>query len=180
MCMVFPKTCPGGACFSFMRFPPFSAADILVSAINMPVAVYTIQAGDWDFSDSSCVFLGLVTMLTFVTSVMSLGAISINRYIMVCHPAKLKIWYTSQRTGFWIAGTVLILVAFFKINFEVVYFVFIQVCGFFRSVWPSLHSWGGRSMVTCLVSRFVSVAGQRAQATPSSWFSSVSEVLAAR
>lgn len=70
----------------------------------MPVAVYTIQAGDWDFSDGACVLLGLVTMLTFVASVMSLGAISINRYIMVCQPAKLKFWYTRRRTGFWIAG----------------------------------------------------------------------------
>ena len=87
----------------------FAAADILVSAVNMPVAVYTILAGDWQFSNSACVVLGFITMLTFVTSVMSLGAISINRYVMVCHPAKMHSMYTPKRTAFWIAGETIVL-----------------------------------------------------------------------
>ncbi len=63
-----------------------STADILASGISMPVIIYTIIHGTWNFSQSACVVLGFLTMTAFIASVVSLGVISINRYVYVCHP----------------------------------------------------------------------------------------------
>ena len=56
-----------------------STADLLVSAVNMPVAVYTLAIGNWPFSHEACLGLGYITMVTFVASVMSLCTISLCR-----------------------------------------------------------------------------------------------------
>ena len=58
-------------------------ADLLVSVLNMPITVVTIVEQRWIFGDNACVLLGFTTMLSFVSSVMSLGMIAINRYYYV-------------------------------------------------------------------------------------------------
>nr|AKQ63047.1 FVRIamide receptor 1 [Platynereis dumerilii] len=82
-----------------------SAADLMVSAVNMPVIVYTIIIARWPFSQSACTGLGFSTMLTFVASVMNLGTISINRYIHICHPAKFKTLYSYRNAFLFVLGT---------------------------------------------------------------------------
>ena len=81
-----------------------SAADILVSAFNMPVTVYTLALGTWPFDTLTCTFAGFVTMVTFIASVMSLGVISINRYVLICHPSKFRNIYTAKNTSLMITG----------------------------------------------------------------------------
>ena len=48
----------------------------------------------WVFSAETCSVLGFFTMVTLVSSVMSLGLISINRYIKICRPAAYHRLYT--------------------------------------------------------------------------------------
>ena len=58
-------------------------ADLLVSVLNMPITVVTIIEERWIFGDRACNLLGFTTMLSFVSSVMSLAIIAINRYFYV-------------------------------------------------------------------------------------------------
>ena len=81
-----------------------SAADVLVSVINMPVTVLTIARGRWVLSHTACVAIGYITMVTFIGSVMSLAAISTNRYVLVCRAARMKVVYTRRNTTAIIAG----------------------------------------------------------------------------
>lgn len=81
-----------------------SSADLLVSLINMPVTIYTILKGVWVFSGALCTFFGFLNMVTFIGSVMSLAAISINRYILIVHPNKFRKAYTKRNTALNILG----------------------------------------------------------------------------
>ena len=58
-------------------------ADLLVSVLNMPVTIVTIIERRWIFGETACNFLGFTTMLAFVSSVMSLAMIAVNRYYFV-------------------------------------------------------------------------------------------------
>ncbi|XP_077998855.1 alpha-1A adrenergic receptor-like [Glandiceps talaboti] len=81
-----------------------SGADVLVSTVNMPVTIVTIINEDWVFSDTLCVCLGFINMVTFITSVMSLGLISINRYVLIVHPQKFKNIYNRRSILFMVQG----------------------------------------------------------------------------
>ncbi len=81
-----------------------SGADILVSSVNMPVTVVTLVSGHWMLSTVACVGFGFVTMLTFIASVMSLGVLSFNRYVLICHNSKFGVIYTKGRTLLMICG----------------------------------------------------------------------------
>ena len=81
-----------------------SAADLMVSIINLPFTIYTVAAGQWVFGEILCIILGFMTMLTFVASVMSLAAIGICRYMFICHPERFRRVYTKRNTGWVIAG----------------------------------------------------------------------------
>ncbi len=81
-----------------------SAADLLVSIVNLPFTIFTVARGEWIFGNTLCVILGFMNMLTFVASVMSLGAIGICRYLFIVHPEKFRRWYTRKHTAWKIAG----------------------------------------------------------------------------
>ena len=81
-----------------------SAADILVSSNVMPVMVATLATGEWMLGSVACQFLGFVSMVTFVDSVLSLGVISINRYVLVCRPQQVCAVYTAHNVALMIAG----------------------------------------------------------------------------
>ncbi|XP_072174711.1 alpha-2B adrenergic receptor-like [Diadema setosum] len=81
-----------------------SAADLLVSVVSMPITTVTVVVGRWIFSDTLCIALGFISMCTFIGSVMSLAAISINRYVLIVHPSKFKRIYTKRNTGYFIFG----------------------------------------------------------------------------
>ncbi len=80
-----------------------STADVLISGVSIPVIVYTIIYGTWNFSQSACVGLGFLTMTAFIASVASLGVISINRYIFICYPQHKTI-YSENNTAIVIIG----------------------------------------------------------------------------
>jgi hypothetical protein len=81
-----------------------SMADILVSVVNMPLTIVTILKHDWIFDEVTCVATGFLNMTTFIASVMSLATISMNRYILVCHPARFKSTYTKPKSSAMIVG----------------------------------------------------------------------------
>ena len=81
-----------------------TGADLLVSVVGMPVIACAMLLGEWVFSRGLCVAMGFLTMLTFVASVMSLAAISINRFYIVCRPRDVAYKYTRRRTALWIVG----------------------------------------------------------------------------
>ncbi|XP_060591872.1 alpha-2Da adrenergic receptor-like isoform X3 [Ruditapes philippinarum] len=83
-----------------------SAADLLVATVNMPLTVVTIIKGYWMLSNTACVAVGFLNMLTLVTSVLSLCNISINRFFMVCRPSKFKDIYTTRNAILMIVATV--------------------------------------------------------------------------
>ena len=73
-------------------------ADLLVSVLNMPITVVTIVKQRWIFGDSACVLLGFTTMLSFVSSVMSLAMIAINRYYYVVQWKTYPLIFTPRRS----------------------------------------------------------------------------------
>ena len=73
-------------------------ADLLVSVLNMPITVVTIIEQRWIFGENACVFLGFTTMLSFVSSVMSLAMIAINRYYYVVQWRNYPVIFTPRRS----------------------------------------------------------------------------------
>ncbi|XP_020616129.1 G-protein coupled receptor 161-like [Orbicella faveolata] len=73
-------------------------ADLLVSVLNMPVTVVTIVEQRWIFGDRACKLLGFTTMLSFVSSVMSLAMIAINRYFYVVRWKSYHSIFTPRRS----------------------------------------------------------------------------------
>ncbi|RUS85456.1 hypothetical protein EGW08_006789, partial [Elysia chlorotica] len=85
-----------------------SLADLLVSVVSMPITVATIVSGGWTFPHKMCTALGYINMLAFVSSVESLGVISINRYVKICHPSQFIDIYTTRSVLLMFAGVWLI------------------------------------------------------------------------
>ncbi|XP_072031085.1 D(2)-like dopamine receptor isoform X2 [Amphiura filiformis] len=81
-----------------------SSADVMVAVINLPVTLSTIILGEWKLGSRACTAFGFFNMLTFVGSVMSLGVISFNRYVLIVHQPRFRKVYTRKNTGFMIAG----------------------------------------------------------------------------
>ena len=92
----------------------------MVAIVNMPLTTYTIIVGNWNLGYEACVATGFINMLTLVTSVMSLCNISINRYVMVCHPSKFKDIYTIKRAVLMIIGMLYI----FDITMQITNLIF--------------------------------------------------------
>ena len=83
-------------------------ADLLVSVLNMPITVVTIVEQRWIFGDRACELLGFTTMLSFVSSVMSLAMIAINRYFYVVEWKSYPSIFTPRRSVLF-AGSVWLL-----------------------------------------------------------------------
>ena len=73
-------------------------ADLLVSVLNMPITVITIVEQRWIFGDRACNLLGFTTMLSFVSTVMSLAMIAINRYFYVVQWKAYPSLFTPRRS----------------------------------------------------------------------------------
>ena len=83
-------------------------ADLLVSVLNMPITVVTIVEQGWIFGDSACVFFGFITILSFVSSVMSLAMIAINRYYYVVQWKTYRSIFTPRKSVLFTAAVWLI------------------------------------------------------------------------
>ncbi|GAB1606083.1 uncharacterized protein LOC115217869, partial [Argonauta hians] len=75
-----------------------SISDIVVTVVNMPMTIYAIFYGSWPFSKKDCVVLGYINMVSFIASVMSLTAISLNRYFRICRSLHFKSMFTFKKT----------------------------------------------------------------------------------
>lgn len=72
-------------------------ADILVSAVNMPVTVYTIIQDQWLLGEMACKAFGFFNILSFISSVMSLALIAINRLFFVVYWKSYKRYFRPIR-----------------------------------------------------------------------------------
>ena len=69
-----------------------AAADMLVSLASMPVTAATVISEVWILGSTACVAFGFITIVSFISSVMSLGIIAISRYFYIVK------WQTYNRT----------------------------------------------------------------------------------
>ena len=74
-----------------------SLADILVSAVSMPITIVTVLQTHWPLGDVGCTVVGFVTILTFIASVMGLALIAVNRYCYVVHWKRYATIFTKRR-----------------------------------------------------------------------------------
>ncbi|XP_002731156.1 5-hydroxytryptamine receptor 7-like [Saccoglossus kowalevskii] len=81
-----------------------SGADLMVSIANMPITVVTIVYGEWVLGSAWCSVFGFTSMVNFIASVMSLGAISVNRFILISYPHHFRSVYNKKGTAAMILG----------------------------------------------------------------------------
>lgn len=86
-------------------------ADLLVAAVNLPVTIVTVIAEDWILGESVCIFMGFLTLLTFVASCMALSMISINRYHAIVHWTSYESIYTKRKCALYVGITWTITIA---------------------------------------------------------------------
>ena len=63
-----------------------ACADLLCAALNMPVALITIISGGWIFGQTVCHVNGILSQLTFVTSMHTLMYIAIHKVVSIKKP----------------------------------------------------------------------------------------------
>lgn len=69
-----------------------AAADMLVSFASMPLTAASIISEGWILGRTACVAFGFITIVSFISSVMSLGMIAISRYFYIVK------WRTNNTT----------------------------------------------------------------------------------
>ena len=69
-----------------------AAADMLVSFASMPLTAASIISEGWILERTACVAFGFITIVSFISSVMSLGMIAISRYFYIVK------WQTNNTT----------------------------------------------------------------------------------
>ncbi len=77
-----------------------SLADIVVSLNMLAYTIYVTTTTD--NKSALCNLTGFINLLTFVSSVMSLAAVSINRYFLVCRRVLYDVRFTRLGTIFYI------------------------------------------------------------------------------
>lgn len=60
-----------------------AAADMLVSFASMPITATTVTSEGWILGRTACVAFGFITIVSFISSVLSLGMIAFSRYYFV-------------------------------------------------------------------------------------------------
>lgn len=74
-----------------------SLTDIFVALLCMPFSMITAVTGEWIFGNATCQLNGFLNVFFLLTSILTLTAISIHKYIGVVQPTKRKI-FTRKRT----------------------------------------------------------------------------------
>lgn len=78
-------------------------ADLLVSAVVMPFAVYVLVNVNWELSDTLCDFYIALDVTCSTASIFNLVAISIDRFIAVTQPIKYSKHKNNNRVALTIA-----------------------------------------------------------------------------
>ena len=76
-----------------------SLTDISVALLCMPFSIITAVTQNWIFSNALCQLNGFLNVFFLLTSILTLTAISVHKYIGVVQPTKKKI-FTRKRTIF--------------------------------------------------------------------------------
>ena len=74
-----------------------SITDISVALLCMPFSIITAVTQDWIFSNALCHLNGFLNVFFLLTSILTLTAISIHKYVGVVQPTKRKI-FTKKKT----------------------------------------------------------------------------------
>ena len=94
--------------FVIMRYDPLrdvtgmflanlAAADLLQSTFGMPLIATSAFHEEWIFGDALCTISGITNSLFCITSVLTLTAISVDRYLAIVHPFEYQVWLTVRR-----------------------------------------------------------------------------------
>lgn len=72
-------------------------ADLLQSIFGMPLIATSAFRVEWIFGDTLCIISGMTNSLFCITSVLTLTAISVDRYVAIVHPFEYQRWLTIKR-----------------------------------------------------------------------------------
>ena len=74
-------------------------ADLLQSVIGMPLIATSSFNEKWIFGETLCTLSGLSNSLFCIASVLTLTAVSVDRWLAIRHPLKYKALLTLNRAG---------------------------------------------------------------------------------
>ena len=72
-------------------------ADLLQSIFGMPFIATSAFREKWVFGDIVCIISGMSNSLFCITSLLTLTAVSVDRYLAIVHPLKYPTWLTIRR-----------------------------------------------------------------------------------
>ena len=73
-----------------------ACADMLLAIIGMPFTLASSIIYDWMFGDTWCKVNGMANSLFCIASILTLAAVSIDRYFAILHPFKYTTWITNK------------------------------------------------------------------------------------
>ena len=74
-----------------------AVADFLQCTFGMPLIAASAFRRQWVFGEALCTISGLTNSLFCITSVLTLTAISVDRWLAIVHPLKYRAWLTVVR-----------------------------------------------------------------------------------
>lgn len=72
-------------------------ADLFQSAFGMPVIAVSAFRQNWMFGETLCTISGLTHSLFCIASVLTLTAVSVDRWMAIVYPLKYRVWLTIGR-----------------------------------------------------------------------------------
>lgn len=73
-----------------------ACADLLLAIIGMPFTLASSITYEWIFGDTWCKVNGMANSLFCIASILTLAAVSVDRYFAILHPFKYGIWITNK------------------------------------------------------------------------------------
>ena len=73
-----------------------ACADLFLSIIGMPFTLASSIKYDWVFGDTWCKVNGMANSLFCIASILTLAAVSVDRYCAILYPFKYATWITSK------------------------------------------------------------------------------------
>ena len=73
-----------------------ACADLLLSIIGMPFTLASSIKYEWVFGDTWCKVNGMANSLFCIASILTLAAVSVDRYCAILYPFKYATWITSK------------------------------------------------------------------------------------
>ena len=74
-----------------------AVADLLQSTFGMPLIAVSAFRHQWVFGETLCTISGLTNSLFCIASVLTLTAISVDRWLAIVFPMKYRAWLTVER-----------------------------------------------------------------------------------